>query len=120
MPDCGELGTGALGHDSTDYPAQIVARELSVSIKALARYESLGLVRTIHDGPSEGYEPAQIRRLWSIVSYQRDMGVNLAGVEVILQLVDNLSQVRRRVDDLAQRVSSRARRRRLIVGVQHQ
>jgi hypothetical protein len=30
------------------------------------------------------------------------MGVNLAGVEVILQLVDSLSQVRRRVDDLAQ------------------
>jgi MerR family transcriptional regulator, heat shock protein HspR len=35
------------------------------------------------------------------VSYQRDMGVNLAGVEVILQLVDHLSQVRRRVDDIA-------------------
>jgi MerR family transcriptional regulator/heat shock protein HspR len=81
-------------------PREIVARELSVSIKALARYESLGLVRAMHDGPLEGYEPAQIRRLWSIVSYQRDMGVNLAGVEVILQLVDNFSQVRRRVDDL--------------------
>jgi MerR family transcriptional regulator/heat shock protein HspR len=83
-------------------PREIVARELSVSTKALARYESLGLVRAIHDGQSEGYEPAQIRRLWSIVSYQRDMGINLAGVEVILQLVDHLSQVRRRVDDLAQ------------------
>ena len=82
-------------------PREIVARELSVSTKALARYESLGFVRAIHDGPSEGYEPAQIRRLWSIVTYQRDMGINLAGVEVILQLVDHLSQVRRRVDDLA-------------------
>jgi MerR family transcriptional regulator/heat shock protein HspR len=83
-------------------PREIAARELSVSTTALARYESLGWVRAIHDGPLEGYEPAQIRRLWSIVSYQRDMGVNLAGVEVILQLVDHLSQVRRRVDDLAQ------------------
>jgi MerR family transcriptional regulator/heat shock protein HspR len=82
-------------------PREIVARELSVSTKALVRYESLGLVRAIHDGQSEGYEPTQIRRLWSIVSYQRDMGVNLAGVEVILQLVDHLSQVRRRVDDIA-------------------
>jgi MerR family transcriptional regulator, heat shock protein HspR len=83
-------------------PREIVARELSVSTKALARYESLGLVRSIHDGPLEGYEPAQIRRLWSIVTYQRDMGINLAGVEVILQLIDHISQVRRRVDDLAQ------------------
>jgi MerR family transcriptional regulator/heat shock protein HspR len=82
-------------------PRDVVARELSVSIKALARYESLGLVHSIHDGTLQGYEPAQIRRLWSIVSYQRDMGINLAGVEVILHLVDNLSQVRRRVNDLA-------------------
>ena len=83
-------------------PREIVARELSVSTKALTRYESMGLVRAIHDGPLEGYEPAQVRRLWSIVSYQRDMGINLAGVEVILQLVDHLSQMRRRVNDLAQ------------------
>jgi MerR family transcriptional regulator, heat shock protein HspR len=83
-------------------PREIVARELSVSIKVLARYESMGLVRAVHDGPLDGYEPAQICRLWSIVSYQRDMGINLAGVEVILQLVDQLSQVRRRVNDLAQ------------------
>jgi MerR family transcriptional regulator/heat shock protein HspR len=82
-------------------PREIVARELSVSTQVLTRYESLGFVRAIQDGPLEGYEPAQIRRLWSIVSYQRDMGINLAGVEVILQLVDHLSQARRRVDDLA-------------------
>jgi MerR family transcriptional regulator, heat shock protein HspR len=82
-------------------PREIVARELSVSTKALARYESLGLVRAVHEGPLEGFEPAQIRRLWSIVSYQRDMGINLAGVEVILHLVDHLSQVHRRVNDLA-------------------
>jgi MerR family transcriptional regulator/heat shock protein HspR len=81
---------------------EVVARELSVSTKVLARYESLGWVEVIRDGPLEGYEPAQIRRLWSIVSYQRDMGVNLAGVEVILHLVDHLSHVRRRVTDLAQ------------------
>ena len=50
----------------------------------------------------EGYEPAQIRRLWSIVTYQRDLGVNLAGVEVILQLVDHLSEVHHRVYHLAE------------------
>ena len=74
-------------------PREIAARELSVSIKALARYESLGWVQISRDGSTEGYEPEQIRRLWSIVSYQRDMGINLAGVEVVLQLVDHLAQM---------------------------
>jgi MerR family transcriptional regulator/heat shock protein HspR len=78
-------------------PRDLAARELAVSTEVLARYESLGLVRAVQEGPLEGYEPAQIRRLWSIVSYQRDLGVNLAGVEVILQLVDQLSQVHHRV-----------------------
>jgi MerR family transcriptional regulator/heat shock protein HspR len=68
----------------------------------LARYESLGLVRVTHEGSEEGYEPAQIRRLWSIVTYQRDLGINLAGVEVILHLVDHLSEVHHRVYHLAE------------------
>jgi MerR family transcriptional regulator/heat shock protein HspR len=83
-------------------PRDLAARELAVSAKVLARYESLGLVQTVREGAEEGYEPAQIRRLWSIVSYQRDMGVNLAGVEVILHLVDNLAEVQHRVYHLAE------------------
>jgi MerR family transcriptional regulator, heat shock protein HspR len=82
-------------------PRERAARELAVSTKVLARYESLGLVRVVHDGSVEGYEPAQIRRLWSIVSYQRDLGVNLAGVEAILRLSDHLTEVHRRLNHLA-------------------
>jgi MerR family transcriptional regulator, heat shock protein HspR len=80
----------------------LAARQLAVSTKVLARYESLGLVQATHEGSEEGYEPAQIRRLWSIVTYQRDLGINLAGVEVILHLVDHLSQVHHRVHHLAE------------------
>jgi MerR family transcriptional regulator, heat shock protein HspR len=83
-------------------PREHAARELAVSTKALARYESLGLVQVTHDGSEEGYEPTQIRRLWSIVTYQRDLGINLAGVEVILHLVDHLSEVHHRVFDLTE------------------
>ena len=83
-------------------PRDHVARELSVSPRMLLRYEALGLVRVVHDGQEEGYEPAQIRRLWTIVSFQRDLGINLAGVEVILRLFDQLAEVHRRVGDLAE------------------
>jgi MerR family transcriptional regulator/heat shock protein HspR len=80
---------------------ELAARELAVSATVLTRYESLGLVQVTHEGSVEGYEPAQIRRLWSIVTYQRDLGINLAGVEVILHLVDHLSDVHHRVFGLA-------------------
>jgi MerR family transcriptional regulator/heat shock protein HspR len=82
-------------------PRERVAQELGVSPSVLARYESLGLVSAAHEGTEEGYEPTQIRRLWSIVSFQRDLGINLAGVEVILRLSDHLSEVQRRVNHLA-------------------
>jgi MerR family transcriptional regulator/heat shock protein HspR len=78
-----------------------VAHELAVSSRLLERYESLGLVRAVAEGPEVGYEPAQIRRLWTIVSFQRDLGINLAGIELILQLCDRLAEVHRRVHGLA-------------------
>jgi MerR family transcriptional regulator/heat shock protein HspR len=87
-------------------PRERVARELSVSPRMLSRYEQLGLVRVVRADAEEGYEPAQIRRLWTIVSFQRDLGVNLAGIEVILRLFDQLAEVHRRVSGLAEELRS--------------
>ncbi len=91
----------------------LVARELSVNPGILLRYESLGLIRVIHEGEQEGYEPSQIRRLWTIVSFQRDLGVNLAGVEVILSLCDQLAEVHNRLGGLAEDSRDRAGARRV-------
>ena len=85
-------------------PRDQVARELSVSPGVLVRYEALGLVRAVQVGEEVGYEPVQIRRLWTIVSYQRDLGINIAGIEVILQLHDRLFEVHRQVHDLAEQL----------------
>ncbi len=82
-------------------PRDLVAQKLAVSPGALVRYETLGLVRSVSEGSVQGYEPAQVRRIWTIVSFQRDLGINLAGVEVILQLVDHISEVHHRVHHLA-------------------
>jgi MerR family transcriptional regulator/heat shock protein HspR len=85
-------------------PRDQVAHELSVSPSVLVRYEALGLIRAVQHGAEVGYEPAQIRRLWTIVSFQRDLGINMAGVEVILRLHDRLFEVHRRVHDLAEQL----------------
>ena len=84
-------------------PRDLVARELAVSTKVLLRYESLGLVRMTR-AVGRRYEPGQIRRLWSIVSFQRDLGINLAGVEVILRLFDHLAHQKSRVHQLTVRL----------------
>ncbi len=78
-----------------------VAEHLSVSTQVLLRYERLGLARSIRDGDVEGYEPAEVRRIWSIVTYQRDLGINLAGVEVILQLRERMSSLHGQLRQLA-------------------
>ena len=83
-------------------PRDLVAQQLAVSPRVLDRYERMGLVQSVRDGAVEGYEPAQVRRLWTIVSFQRDLGVNLAGVEVILHLFDHFSRVHHRVHHLAE------------------
>ncbi len=78
-----------------------VARQLAVPKRLLVRYEARGLVRVVKEGDVEGYAPAEIRRIWAIVSYQRDLGINLAGVEAILKLRAHLSDVHHRLDTLA-------------------
>ena len=68
------------------------------------RYETRGLVRPVVDGGMVGYGPAEIRRLWTIVSCQRDLGINLAGVEAVLKLRDQLASVHDRLEGLAGRL----------------
>ncbi len=82
-------------------PRELVAQRLAISPQALIRYERLGWVHATQEGPVEGFEPSQVRRLWTIMSFQRDMGVNLAGVEVILRLCDTMSELHHRLADLA-------------------
>lgn len=82
-------------------PRESVARHLSISPQVLVRYEELGLVRCSSEGGVQGYEPAQVRRIWSIMTYQRDLGVNLAGVEVILRLRDRMNLLHHHLENLA-------------------
>lgn len=78
-----------------------VAEGLAVAPEILVRYERLGLIRGVERSGAVGYAPDEVRRIWSIVSYQRDLGVNLAGVELILRLRDRMDDLHRRVAELA-------------------
>jgi MerR family transcriptional regulator/heat shock protein HspR len=82
-------------------PREHVARHLAVSTAALARYEARGLIRCVREGDVEGYEPSEVRRVWTVLSLHRDAGVNLAGIEAILRLRDHLDDVHGQLRRLA-------------------
>ena len=85
-------------------PRDLVAERLSIPPSVLVRYEARGLVRSVRRGAVEGYEPAEIRRIWTVVSLQRDLGINLAGVEAIVKLRAHMDEVHRQLADLARRL----------------
>ena len=79
------------------YHITAVARLLNLSTKTILKYERLGLIRcesVVVEGlvRHRCYTPDTLDRLRRIKWLTTDLGVNLAGVEVILQLLDRLEE----------------------------
>lgn len=69
----------------------VVAERYNIHPQTLRMYEREGLLKPSRtDGNTRIYGPEQIRRLEMILRLTRDLGVNLAGVEVILGLCRKL------------------------------
>jgi MerR family transcriptional regulator, heat shock protein HspR len=83
------------------WPRERVAEQFTVSTTTLLRWEGQGLVKAVRQGDLEGYGPVEIRRLWTILTFHRDLGINLAGIEVILRLRDEIRATHARLDELA-------------------
>ena len=73
--------------------------------QTLRMYEKLGLVTPQRVGKNRLYSDRDIQRLRQIQRFTQDMGVNLAGVEVILQLLERMEQMQREMDDLRERTN---------------
>ncbi|HRC85273.1 MAG TPA: MerR family transcriptional regulator [Thermoanaerobaculia bacterium] len=81
----------------------VVAERLQIHPQTIRLYEREGLiVPTRSAGNTRLYDEEAIRRLETILTLTRDMGVNLAGVEVILNLKDQLEELRSVVDRLSE------------------
>ena len=85
-------------------PRALVAERFAVSARVLSRYEARGLVRSVTRAGVEGYERAEIRRIWTVLSLQRDLGINLAGVEAVVKLREHLEEVHSQLSSLALRL----------------
>ena len=78
------------------YMIGIAAQMLSIHPQTLRLYEREGLV---NPGRSEGntrlYSQRDVERIKFILHLTRDMGVNLAGVEVILKMREQMEEMQR-------------------------
>ena len=65
----------------------IIAERYNIHPQTLRLYEREGLIKPVRtSGNTRLYGEDEIRKLEMILTLTRDLGVNLAGVEVVLQL----------------------------------
>ena len=88
-------------YDEPVYLISVVARILSIHPQTLRQYEREGLIepgRT--DGKMRLYSQRDIDKIKTILRLTRDLGVNLAGVDIILRLKDRLDDQDREIEEL--------------------
>lgn len=78
-----------------------VAERYDIHPQTLRLYEREGLITPARSsGNTRLYDEESLERLESILTLTRDMGVNLAGVEVILNMRKQLDEMQRELDRL--------------------
>jgi DNA-binding transcriptional MerR regulator len=84
------------------YIISVAARILDMHPQTLRKYERLGLINPDRTGGMlRLYSPEDIRKILLIRHLMDNLGLNLAGVEFALALVDNLHRMRKRLGDAA-------------------
>lgn len=78
------------------YTISVAAELVNVHQQTLRHYERLGLVEPLRGkGEIRYYSPQDIERILQIRRLVEELGVNLAGVEVILNMRDQMERLQR-------------------------
>jgi MerR family transcriptional regulator/heat shock protein HspR len=83
------------------YVISVVARMLGVHAQTLRYYERVGVIEPSRSmGRVRLYSNRDIERLRHVRTLMNDLGVNLAGVEVILRLTERLAAMERQIEEM--------------------
>lgn len=89
------------------YVISVAARIIGIEAHTLRYYERLGLV---HPERSSGnirlYSEEDMERLRYVKALMSDCGVNLAGVEVALRLMQRVKEMQQQLEEMEKRVSN--------------
>jgi MerR family transcriptional regulator/heat shock protein HspR len=102
-----------LPEDEPCYVISVAARMVGMHAQTLRYYERAGLVRPSRSrGRIRLYSVADITRLRQIQRLISDLGVNLAGAEVILRMGERIEQLQEEIEEMRYQLQ-RLRDRRL-------
>ncbi len=87
------------------YVISIAARILGVQTHTLRYYERIGIIEPSRSqGNIRLYSDRDIAQLRRIKTLMDDLGVNLAGVEVVLRMMQHISELQHQVEELESEV----------------
>jgi len=90
------------------YMISVVAEMFEIHPQTLRAYEREGLLRPARtDGNTRLYSQEDVERIDLILRLTKDLGVNLAGVEVILNMRERMQDLQGRVDEMLQQLMER-------------
>ncbi|HIQ27001.1 MAG TPA: MerR family transcriptional regulator [Sulfurovum sp.] len=93
-------------YDEPVYLISVVATMLDIHPQTLRQYEREGLVEPSRtQGRMRLYSQRDIDRMKLILRLTRQMGVNLAGVDIALQLKEQIDQMQVEIDQLRKELS---------------
>lgn len=91
------------------YTISAVAELYDIHPQTLRLYEREGLLKPSRsEGNTRLYEDSDLERLEVILSLTRDLGVNLAGVEIILNMREKMAQMQREFENFFNYLRSHA------------
>jgi len=90
-----------LGENEPRYVISIAARMVGVQTYTLRYYERVGVIEPSRSrGNIRLYSERDIAHLRRVKTLMDDMGVNLAGVEVIMRMVQQMLELQNQVQEL--------------------
>ena len=96
------------GSQAACFVISVAARLLNVHPQTLRYYERAGLIAPSRSkGNIRLYSPEDIQRAMQIKRLIEDLGVNLAGVDVIMRLTDRIRQQEHELSELRARLEAR-------------
>jgi len=83
------------------YVISVAARMIGVQTYTLRYYEKIGIIEPSRSGGNiRLYSDRDIAQLHRVKTLMDDLGVNLAGVEVILRMAQRMAELQRQVETL--------------------
>ena len=94
-----------MADDHGKYTISIVAEIVGLHEQSLRMYERRGLIRPQRsEGNIRLFSDEDVERVRTIQRLVNDLGVNLAGAEVILHMREQMEAMRQELEDLRQRM----------------